>query len=44
VVNEIANIIFLNDAALTENVHKGFYYKYLFLFLHFFKLLFFFLI
>lgn len=24
VVNEIANIIFFNDAAITENVHKGF--------------------
>jgi len=30
VVNEIVNIILLNDAALTENVPKGFYYKYIF--------------
>lgn len=30
VVNEIVNIILFNDAALTENVPKGFYYKYIF--------------
>jgi len=30
VVNEIVNIILLNDGALTENVPKGLYYKYIF--------------
>lgn len=30
VVNEIVNIILFNDAALTENVPKGLYYKYIF--------------
>jgi len=30
VVNEIINIILLNDAALTESVPKGIYYKYFF--------------